>query len=357
MVENTQTGMVTTDEKAANLRKFLTSESMMREFTKALPKHLTPERLVRVAITAMQTNPKLFGCTQRSLVGSILQSCQLGLEPDGMLGHAYLIPYGSNATLQIGYRGFIDLAHRSGKVSGISAEVVHEKDEFEIELGTNRHIKHVANYEERDKDPGMKNATGVYAVVKFKDGHQDFEYLTKAQVEDIRHSSKMGDSGPWVTYWVEMARKTAIRKLAKRLPLSPEMTRAAVLDEYHEQGFVTQPQALEAEWEAVRDGRPRSDVFPDEKEAIARAKESGGKPVRVQEALVQWKKGRAYLSGMGETTLQVVAEAMKKNNKISILQTGEYSIPESEWATVLALCGEAGIQIVEDQTPELEFRK
>ena len=361
---NSETALITTTAKETKFRNFLTSEAMMKEFARALPKHLTPERLVRVAITAMQENTKLWGCSDRSLVASILQSCQLGLEPDGVLGHAYLIPYAGRATLQIGYRGLIELAHRSGRVSGISAEVVHEKDEFEITLGTERKIRHIPNHEARDKDPGMANIRGVYAVVQFKDGYQDFEYLTFEMVEDIKSNSKAKDDGPWVTHWVEMARKTAIRKLAKRLPLSPEMTRAAVMDEYHEQGFTTRPPTLEIEVEAQREaattGKPTESVFPDEREAIQEAKEKGlDKPVRTPEALVKLKKDRAYLSALGETNLKVVAEAMHKNKKITILKTGEYSIPFSEWKGVQAILAEAGIRVVEDQSEvepvELDF--
>lgn len=213
-------------------------ETVKPQIALALPKGFDPDRMVRAVLTAVQKTPKLLQCTPQSIVLSTLQAAQLGLDVDGFLGHAYLVPYwnkraGKNeAQLQIGYRGFISLARRSGEISSISAEIVYENDIFSVSLGTERSIKHLPNPEGNRGD-----VIGAYAVVFYKDGFKDFEYMTKGQIEHIREGSKSKDDGPWVTHWEEMARKTPIRRLAKRLPLSPEdsaLIRAAVMDEYHE---------------------------------------------------------------------------------------------------------------------------
>lgn len=226
-----------------NVHNLLSSPGVQAQISRALPKHLTPERMIRVALTAIQKTPALAECDQRSLIGAIVQAAELGLEPNTPLGHAYLIPYKNNkngyrleAQLQIGYRGFIALARRSGEVSSISAEIVYEKDQFEVNYGTNRSLTHKPLL--NTKDRGRK--LGVYAVVVFKDGFQDFEYMDDIEINAIRARSKSGDSGPWKTDENEMWKKTPIRRLAKRLPLSIEdsaLLKAAVTDEYNDTGF------------------------------------------------------------------------------------------------------------------------
>lgn len=201
----------------------------------ALPKHLNPDRMLRIAMTSIQQNWRLMECDPKSLVACIIEAAQLGLEPDGVLGHAYLIPYKIKGTykaqLQIGYRGYIDLARRSGQVAALYAHVVHEKDEWEFEYGLEPKLKHIPTAEE---DPGLVIA--AYAVVRLKDGGYDFEWLWKREIDAVRRQSKAADDGPWVTHYEEMAKKTAIRRLAKRLPLSIEFQRAAVADEYVDAG-------------------------------------------------------------------------------------------------------------------------
>lgn len=105
------------------------------EIAKALPSVMTPERFARIVTTAVTNNPKLAQCTPQSFVGAMLNSAQLGLEPNTSLGQAYLIPYGNKCQFQIGYRGLLDLAFRTGEVKSITAEVVKENDTFEYELG------------------------------------------------------------------------------------------------------------------------------------------------------------------------------------------------------------------------------
>jgi recombination protein RecT len=251
----TTTAPPQTDKLATNkppsLQQLL--EGSRAQIQMALPQHMTPDRMIRVAITAVQKQPLLGKCSQMSLIGCVIEASQLGLYPDGILGDAYLVPYWNNkgnrydAQLQPGYRGLINLARRSGQVSAIYSEPVYACDKFSVELGTEHKLVHVPNYDdpkrgvEKDDDGVPVGLRGVYAVVKFKDDTTDFEYMPLFRIMDIRNNSKSKNRegeivGPWVSHFEEMARKTPIRRLAKRLPLSPEFAKAAVLDEYVDAG-------------------------------------------------------------------------------------------------------------------------
>lgn len=192
----------------------------------ALPKHIRVERMMRICLTTVQRIPALLDCTQASVLGSILQAAQLGLEPDGILGEAYLIPYKGTCQLICGYKGLLKLARNSGQISTVYSRVVREKDVFKYAYGIKDVLKHVPSL---DPDPGM--VTHVYAVAKLKDGGVQFEVMSTHEIEAIRKRSKAGQSGPWVTDWDEMAKKTTIRRLSKTLPASVELARAVVLDE------------------------------------------------------------------------------------------------------------------------------
>lgn len=237
-------------------------ERAMPEIRNALPKHMTPERMVRIAFSAISRNQALLKCTPMSLAKCVIESSELGLEPSGILGHAYLVPYNNRQTgqteaqLQIGYRGFIELAGRSGRIRSINAEVVYEGDEFEFLRGTEEYLRHRPDLDR----PESAAPRCVYAVVHYKDGGCDFELLTMAKIEAARKSSKTTrKDSPWETHYEEMARKTAIRRLAKRLPLSPELLSAAVVDEYKEAGVAVPALELalpEAQPETAAEEKP-----------------------------------------------------------------------------------------------------
>ncbi|AHF03418.1 recombinase RecT [Marichromatium purpuratum 984] len=187
----------------------------------ALPKHLTAERLSRVALGELRTNPRLLDCNPTSLMSAIVKASQLGLEVGSAMGHAYLVPYKTECTLIIGYRGMIALARRSGEIQSITARVVYARDTFELEYGLEEKLRHIPS---TDEDPGQ--VTHVYAVAKLRDGGIQYEVMTRAEVEAVRKRSRAGGNGPWVTDWSEMARKTVMRRLFKYLPMSIEMADA-----------------------------------------------------------------------------------------------------------------------------------
>lgn len=203
----------------------------------ALPKHITPERMTRIIMTEVRKNPQLAECDRASFFGGVIQCAQLGLEPGSGLGHAYLLPYRNRGNLEVqlivGYQGMIDLAERAGKVT-IDAHVIHERDDFDFALGLNPHINHKPYF--GSEDPG--EVIGAYAVARYSDGRVKFRVLSKGEIEKARESSKSGKSNysPWSSHYAEMARKTAIRRLFKLLPKSPELARVQELEDKAEVG-------------------------------------------------------------------------------------------------------------------------
>lgn len=200
---------------------------------------LTAERLLSVTMTEVRKTPALRECTQASLFGSLVQAAQLGLEPGSALGHCYLIPYNNKRAgvvecqFQIGYKGMLDLARRSGQVQRIYAYCVREKDHFEVQLGTDDRLIHKPCITE---NPG--EIVGAYAVAHLTGGGApQFRFLPRWKLDEIRNGSRSGNSGPWVTHFEEMANKTAIRSLFKLLPVSIQALTGASLDEQAEAGL------------------------------------------------------------------------------------------------------------------------
>ena len=208
--------------------------SYENQIAKALPSVMTPERFTRIAMTAVTQNPQLGNCTPGSFIGALLTAAQLGLEPNTPLGQAYLIPFnnGKNRQLevqfQLGFKGLIELAHRSGELKSIEAHIVYENDEFEYELGLEPKLKH---------KPAMSNRgeiAWVYAVYHLVSGGFGFEVMSFEDVENHRKKySKASQRGfsPWSTAWDEMAKKTVIKRALKYAPLKTDFVRAMREDE------------------------------------------------------------------------------------------------------------------------------
>lgn len=206
-------------------------KKMEPQMALCLPKHLSPSRLARIALTCLRQNPKLQQCDPTTFIASIMQAAQLGLEP-GVLGQCYLIPYGNECQFMPGYRGLIDLARRSGNIVSIVARVVYENDLFNYEYGLQEKLEHKPALDNKGK------IIAFYAVAILKDGGHQFEIMSKNEVDKIRDTySKAKNKGPWVDNYEEMAKKTLIRRLFKWLPSSPEMQKAAMLDELQEAGI------------------------------------------------------------------------------------------------------------------------
>lgn len=203
-----------------------------KQFATALPKHVNSERFVRIAITTIRQNPKLAKCSQESLLGALMVSAQLGLEP-GTLGQCYLIPFENKKAgtvecqFQIGYKGLIELLRRSGQLSDIYSYTVYENDDFNIEYGLSRTLTHKPNFDERGE------IKGFYAVAILKDGAKAFEYMTKDEVTHHEEKYRKGSykNDVWNKNFEEMAQKTVVKKLLKWLPVSVEFLEMAAKDE------------------------------------------------------------------------------------------------------------------------------
>lgn len=236
----------TKKQAIADVRGLL--EKMKPQMESALPRHLTADRLARVAVTAIQQNPKLLDCDRNSLLSAIMSCAQLGLEPDGLLGQAYLIPFKVKGSMRVqfipGYKGLIDLARRSGDVSSITAVKVCENDHFVIDYSNEPPFEH---------KPLLKGDRGeaivFWAMARFKDGSIHWDYMTRAEVEAMRDGSqgyqaakRFAKNGvvnsPWVTHFDEMAKKTVIRRICKYLPMS--VSRAAAIEDAYESGKATE---------------------------------------------------------------------------------------------------------------------
>lgn len=178
---------------------------------------IRPDRLKLVALSAFSRTPALWSCEPVSVARAIVEAGQLGLEPTGLLGGAYLVPRGGKATLLIGYRGLVILALRSGEVQRVEARVVRERDQFEYAYGLEPRLYHVPSQE---GDPGKY--TGAYAVLFYRDGSKQFDYMSIAEIEAIRKRSSSPNDGPWVTDYAEMCKKTPLRRLMKLAPLTIE---------------------------------------------------------------------------------------------------------------------------------------
>jgi len=202
------------------------SPAITEALTEVATRHLTADKLQRIAVACWKQNPKLQECDPQSFLLSVLEAAKYGLDPSGgALGQAYLVPHWnkkkgtSECTLIIGYRGLISLVRRAGDVATLTAECVYEKDLFEYELGLDEKLKHIPS---TDEDRGR--ITRVYAIARFKDGMSyQFAVMSRAEVDRImRGTQSKGDWGPWKDHYPEMAKKTAVRRLVKMLPIATE---------------------------------------------------------------------------------------------------------------------------------------
>lgn len=230
MSNKIQNAVANTNVEKKSMQTYI--KSMEGEIKKALPSVITPERFTRMLLTALSVNPKLGTCTPASFLGAMMSAAQLGVEPNTPLGQAYILPYYNKGTLeaqfQLGYKGLIDLAYRSGEVEVVQAHIVYENDEFECAYGLEPKLTHTPA--SKDRGEPIK----VYAVFKTKSGGYGFEVMSMDDVR--RHAEKYSQAykssfSPWKTNFEEMAKKTVLKRVLKYAPLKSDFVRAAVQDE------------------------------------------------------------------------------------------------------------------------------
>ncbi|KVE33084.1 recombinase RecT [Burkholderia sp. TSV86] len=245
--------MVARDAGIGSVKAFF--ESQKATLAAVLPRHVSPERMLKIALGALRTTPKLMECTVESLMGAVVQCSQLGLEPNTPLGHAYLIPFEKKkkvgnqwvtdkveTQIVIGYKGLIDLARRSGQVVSIAAHAVHEHDHFDYAFGLDEKLEHKPAMSARG------DVIAFYAIAKLVGGGHAFEVMSKEQVNEIRDASQNykfardKEKTVWGQHYEEMGRKTVLRRLFKYLPVSIELASAAAIDDI---GTAGRSQALD----------------------------------------------------------------------------------------------------------------
>lgn len=233
---STETAPAVRNDLPAQIRK------MESAFQLAMPRGAEAKQLIRDALTCLQTTPKLRQCEQNSLLGALMTCAQLGLRPGvGALGQAYVLPFwdrksgGQKAQLVIGYQGYVELAHRSGRIASIHARTVYANDLFTLKYGTSGDdIEHIPTWVNGTRgEPVM-----FYAVGRTTDGGYSMtEPMTVKEMEEYRDKHATAKTkegrvfGPWIDHFEAMAHKTMIRKLMKLLPKSTEMQRAMAQDD------------------------------------------------------------------------------------------------------------------------------
>jgi recombination protein RecT len=241
LLKSAVTGSNLAQRRRNDVSALLNDPKVKAQIALALPRHITADRLARVALTEIRRTPALARCDPASLLGAIMTCAQLGLEPGGPLGHAYLVPFENrragrtDVQFILGYRGMIDLARRSGQIQSIEARAVYEGDQFDVKFGLDSDLTHVPDFDNPNRAQPDK-LRFVYAVAKLKDGGVQFEVLSRREVEAVRAQSKAGSSGPWQTHYEAMALKTVIWRLCRYLPISIEMATAVEQDERADHG-------------------------------------------------------------------------------------------------------------------------
>ena len=246
-VMTTSSGQIQTKEdREKTVYDVLQNDNVRNALEEILPNNLDANRFARIALTSLRNSPKLLQCEPASFLSALLQSATLGLEPNTPLGHSYLIPYGKEATLVVGYEGYIDLAYRSGVVTSIHANVVRNGEDFEWSEGSNPYINHKPSATPQTYTQGKqiyqtgRDVTHAYAIARLIGGGHVQVVMSKAEVDAIKSRSRASHDGQWVTDPVAMMKKTAIRQLRKFLPMSPQaraLHMAAGIDEQADAGL------------------------------------------------------------------------------------------------------------------------
>jgi len=209
---------------------------MTREFETALPQAIPAERFIRTIVTAVQMQPELLEADRRTLISSCMKAAQDGLLLDGREAGLSVYKNRDTGLKTVSYLpmvgGILKKIRLSGEISSVRAHVVYEGDEFEFELGDNERIHHKPNLAKQTK------AVAVYAIAKFRDGDIQREVMSFAQVEKIRAKATGIGKACWASEWGEMAKKTVIRRLAKRLPSSNDLDQVLQSDNALTQGIV-----------------------------------------------------------------------------------------------------------------------
>lgn len=241
---------------------------MSGQFQMALPHHIPVDKFIRVAQTAISSSPNLLKADRASLFAACTKAAQAGLLPDGK--ESAMVPYKETVVFIPMVAGILKLVRNSGELSSITAQIVHEKDVFNYWIDEKgEHLEHRPNLL---SDRG--DAVGTYALAILKDGAVYIEFLTRAQVMAVKNVSRSASSGPWAgPFEHEMWKKTAIRRLAKRLPLSTDLDGVFQADnELYNLDEQPEPSEAPKKTKSSRLGKLMGDMpndIPEEREALS----------------------------------------------------------------------------------------
>ncbi|KKN12268.1 hypothetical protein LCGC14_1018200 [marine sediment metagenome] len=229
---------LTIRDRAVNIQNFLNSRK--GAFAELMPKHMTPEKLVKGILAAATRNPRILECTQQSILNCAIVSASMGLDIGRPRGGAYMAPFRNNkapgrpyeATLIPDYRGLMDLAYRSGRVLSIEARAVYSNDVFDWAYGSDSHVTHKPALKDRGE------LLAVYGVAHIRDARPAMYVMGLDEVDEHRARSRASKDGPWVTDYVPMALKTVVKSLVNWLPQSQDdlLERAAEYDSRQDRG-------------------------------------------------------------------------------------------------------------------------
>lgn len=297
----------------------------------ALPKHLRPERLIRLAVTALNTTPSLQDCSLLSICNSVMLAAQLGLEINNGLGHGWLIPYGKVCTFQPGYRGLLDLAFRTGKITDARAIVVYENEPFTYTEGAQPEFSHQPLAPEKRGE-----WIGAYSRLTHAGGFQSVYFMWRQEIEEIRDkTSKTKDRGPWVTWFWEMVKKTVIKRHLKMAQLSNEVEFAVGIDDQAE-AHAAKEDTPKPRREPVQDLVLGGGIIDDARAADDTL--AGSREAQQEVAQAKLKRGRPRKEGPGEAEeigikiLQRLLDSGRDEDGMNaLLRTASYTDGGLKW--------------------------
>lgn len=234
-----------------------TVQSLVRDnwaaISQSLPSTMDPKRFARLIFNSVRRTPKLASCSATSLIGSLLSSSALGLEVDTPLGESYLVPYGTDAQLIVGYQGIVKLYRQHPMAGAVASGWVGANDRFEYAYGTHPHLTHVPARGERG------DVVAFWASYTLKDGQTDFVVLSPSEVVALRGKVKKGDIAD-PQHW--MSRKTALKQVLKLAPKSTALAAAMLIDEQPVGGVhqVTGLESVAATVAAIAEAAPEAEA-------------------------------------------------------------------------------------------------
>jgi recombination protein RecT len=243
---------------------------MEAQFQLAMPRGMEAKQLVRDFETVLRATPKLAECDPITVLGALMTCSQLGLRP-GVLGQAWVLPFGGKAQLIIGYKGYASLAQRTASIADITARIIRENDEFDYEFGLNERLVHRPNLLVDRGDP-----VAYYSVVRTNTGGKYWELMSVREVEEHRDKFAMQRkwgtagpgtkgivTGPWIDHPEAMAKKTVVIKALNLAPASTALQHAFDVD--GSTRFDLSPKADVREVSVIEDdGRDADDAVIDE---------------------------------------------------------------------------------------------